>query len=436
MNKFIDKHIEWLVAAAVVFITTLSMLRALMVSFEVTIIHRIVAYSIIPLLAILLLYQKKHYGLKFFDRFFVGFYLMYSLYILLYITVFRLYPLESMLSVPKSIALYFYELTISFCYLLCAPTIYNHFCVKKYVFLSLLVCTIPSVLFINFIGVELIQAGINADEEQFLQTISISYANVFVLVFAVMFLKKMARLRWLSYMISIAIISAVLYVLFAFGKRGPMLWAFVSVMVCYFVSSVNTKKFIAILGVLCISFILLIDPILEGIKEVMPRTGQQLELSIKEGDTANRFNMKDPKHSNFLIGLENFSRSPIWGYYFRHVTNDNSFKGAYAHNIFVEILMTMGLIGFIPFVLLLAKAFKKSRKVFRMNYKDNQMAILILFLCPFLQLQTTGTIVFKHDFWLFFYMLCCIDKLTICNKNVSKCLMERQTGQSVFPYNS
>ena len=155
------------------------------------------------------------------------------------------------------------------------------------------------------------------------------------------------------------------------------------------------------------------DPTLEVVKEELPKTGRKLELSLKEGNTNGRFDTDDPKHSTYLIGLENFSRSPIWGYYFRLVTDYKGFQGGYVHNVVIEILMTMGLLGFVPFLILLFRAYVKSRKVFSSPYLPNQMACLILFLCSFLQLQTTGSCVFNNHFWLFLYLLCCMDKIGV-----------------------
>ena len=78
--------------------------------------------------------------------------------------------------------------------------------------------------------------------------------------------------------------------------------------------------------------------------------------------------------------------------------------------------MTMGLIGFFLLVMILIKAYRKSNKTLNRKYRCKQMAILILFLCPFFQLQTSNTVLFKHDFWLFCYMLCCLDILDKTDK--------------------
>lgn len=411
MFKLLDKSIEWLVTIAVVYITTLLAVRNLLETFEMTAINSLLNYFLLLLMGLLVLYQIRHYGLKIHYKGFWLFYLVYCFYILLDMTIFKRYPLDYLTRVPPSIFIYFYYLIISLSYLFCASTIYHKFNLKIFIFLSLLVCTIPSALFVQYVGIDLIQAGLQEGDEGYIPTLPITYANVPVLVIAVVYIKKLCKWEWVSVIVASAIIAAAGYVLLVYGKRGPMLWSIVNIIICYFISSSKLNKKIIFLGLTITTFFIFLDPIIEHIKETLPTTGQAIEYAIKEGDTDNRFDLSNPKHSTYLMGLENFSRSPIWGFYFRLVTNDLRFRGSYAHNIFIEVLMTMGIIGFIPFVTFLFKACKKCRKIFTRPHTESQKVFLILFLCPFLQLQTSASIVFKHDFWLFFYMLCCINIL-------------------------
>ena len=411
MFKFLDRYIEWLVALAVVYITTLRFFRSLMSNLDVIFVNRIIAYSTIFLVGIIFLYQNKKYGAKIYDKFFWLFYLVYCLYILFYMTISLRYPLEDMLSVPASVINYFYDLTVSLGYLLCAPTIYHKFNLKKYLFLSLLVCMIPSVLFIRYVGLDMIQAGIDKDDDEYIGGLSISYSNMPLIVLAAMNFKTLFKSKWMSIVVCSTIIAFVVYILLAYGKRGPILWSILSIISCVFITSTHIWKKLFIASSIAIVVIMFLNPIAEIMSRTLPRTYERIENTIKEGDTDARFDLSDVNHSTYLIGLENFSRSPFYGYYFRLVTNNLHFRGAYSHNVFIEVLMTMGLIGFVPFLLLLFKAYKKCRKLFLRPHTTNQMSFFILFLCPFLQLQTSNTIVFMYDFWLFFYMLCCIDIL-------------------------
>lgn len=407
----IKKHVEWFVAVAIVMITTIGFFRSLMGTLDLRIINGCLKYLSFFLIFGLFLYQRHTYGIRIFDKFFFSFYIVYCIYILVDITIFRLYPLERMLAVPQSLYDFLFKFILSILYLLCAKTIVSHFCVKKYLLLSLIVCTIPSIMFIHIVGIEIIQAGISKEDDEYISTLSVTYSNMPVLVLAVMNYTKLFSKKIVSMIVCSFIIAAVVYILSAYGKRGPILWSFISIVSCFFIKSTSIKKLVLFWGIIIAAFFIFMDPILDIVKEELPKTGRKLELSLKEGNTSGRFDTDDPKHSTYLIGLENFSRSPIWGYYFRLVTDYKHYQGVYAHNVFIEILMTMGLLGFVPFMLLLLKVYFKSRKYFSHSYLPNQLAFFALFVCAFLQLQTTGSCVFSNDFWLFLYILCCMDAI-------------------------
>lgn len=409
--KLIEKYIEWLVAVSVVLITTYHLLSSMMETFDYAYINQFVVYLTILILFLIYLYQKRHYGSKVLDKWFVTFYLVYCVYILLDLTIFRIYPLDSMAVVPKTLVAYIFKLVTSIGYFLCAKTIVRNFNLRKYLLLSIFVCVIPTILFIQFVGVELIQEGIDKDDDEYVNTLAITFSNMPILVLAVMNFKTLFSKKWLSIVVCSGLILVVLFILLSFGKRGPILWSFVSIFLCFVIRHRSIKKDIAILGLVIATIYFFIDPVISILKEPFPKAGSKIEATIKDGDTSGRFNLKDTKHSTYFIGLENFSRSPVYGYYFRLVTTYQDFRGSYAHNVFIEILMTMGLLGFVPFMLLLLKAYKKSRNVFIHPHSPNLMACFILFLCVFLQLQTTNTCVFKTNLWFFFYVFCGIDKI-------------------------
>ena len=419
--KFIEKNIEWLATIAVVLMTTFGLFSILLDNLGIKIVNTVLKVIPIIVLYLLFLYQKTHYGIRIYDRSFFNYYMIYCIYILLDITVFRKYPLEIMTTVPKSLVIYIYNFVISIGYFICAKVIVSHFNTRKFLFLSVFICAIPSVLFIQFVGVDVLQAGLGAsidpDDEDYINSLAITYSNMPMLVLAVVFFKSLFTKKFYSVIACSIVIVIILYVLFVFGKRGPLLWSFVSIIFCFIIKSVSLRKYVFIFGFVIMTSYVFMDSFLNVVKDVLPQTGQRLETSINEGDTHGRFDVEDSKHSTYLIGLENFSRSPIWGYYFRLVTDYQKYRGSYAHNVFVEILMTMGLFGFIPFVLFLLKAYRKSRLVFTRPHLPSQMACFVFFLCSFFRLQTTGSCVFNNCFWLFFYVLCSLDKLDDVKNN-------------------
>ena len=411
--KLIEKNIEWLVTISVVMITTMVFFNSLMVTLDLGIVCGLLKYANVLILFMIFLFQNRKYGIKIYDRAFFSFYIVYCLYLLMYITILRKYPLEDMVVVPGSIFVFFVEFTISILYLLCAKTFVTRFNVKYFIILSLIVCTIPTLFFLQAVGVEAIQDGsFGRESDEYINKLIITYSNVPILVFAVAFYKRLFSKQMLSKIVCSCIIAVEIYILLVYGKRGPILWSIMAIISFFVIKAQSIKKYI-VLGLVILTMYMLMDPILNVIKDTWPRSGAKLEAALKEGDTSGRLDVEDKKHSTFFIGLENFSRSPIWGYYFRLDTNYLPFRAHYAHNVFIELLMTMGLLGFVPFMSLLFKAFRKSRFVFTHRYSNNQIACFVLFLCAFLQLQTTGTCVFNYRFWLFFYVLCSFNLVTV-----------------------
>ena len=162
--------------------------------------------------------------------------------------------------------------------------------------------------------------------------------------------------------------------------------------------------------------------IIETLRPYVPRAAEKLELTFKEGDTNGRFDMDNEEGSTYIIGLKQFASSPIYGSNFRLITY-RYFRGHYPHNVFIEMLITMGLLGTIPFILLLLKAYKKVLKVIkRGNLQDPQLCCLVIFLGVFLQLQTSWSIVANAAFWTFFYIMCIFD-LKIVERKPNKVFM-------------
>ena len=193
--KFTEKNIEWLVAVAVVLISTVTFFRSLMNTLEFSVVNGFLKYFTLLILFLIYIYQKNTYGIRIFDRAYLTFYLIYCAYVFVDITILLRYPLENMSSVPKSIFDYFISFVRSIGYLLCAKTIITHFNIKKYILLSLMICTIPSVLFIHIVGVDVIQAGIAEDDEEYISTLSITYSNMPILIFAVVYFKRLFNKR-------------------------------------------------------------------------------------------------------------------------------------------------------------------------------------------------------------------------------------------------
>ena len=407
--KHTDNKIEWLVALSVVLITTSRVLWVVMNNFGFPIVETIFNYTRFFIVFLILQYQINHYGFKVYHKFFALFYVLYLIYVILYMTVLRKWPLNEMLSVPRSNFVLIYQILISLAYLLSAQTIIYHINLKKILALSLLLCTIPTILLIYYVGIDRFQMDIRGEDDEHISFMATAYANVPLIIIAAVFWRTLFEKKQLSIIVSSAIFIVSAFILFVCGTRGAILWAIIGFVICNIIRTKKIRKTVVALSLMIILVVAFLKPIVGIIKQTLPRTGERIENTIFEGDTDARFNLDDLKNSTFMIGIENFQRSPILGYYFRLDSNNLHFRGAYPHNIFIEVLMTMGIIGFIPFMVLLFRAFQKTRYIFIRNYSDSEMVCFIFFMSSFLHLQTSGTLLFDHSFWLFFYILCCID---------------------------
>ena len=396
--RSIEYHIQWLVVIVVVFATTWEVIRYAFNIMGLGLINGIVTYLNLFFILLLLFFQNRYYGLKIWGKPFFLFFLAYCMYVLADMTIYRKYPLDEMLAIPKSVFVYFRSLFLHIGYFLCAETILYHFNIRKFVVVSAIVCTIPSLIYIQDVGVDTIQMGlIGHGDEDFLSNLTIGFTNSPIIVICLFYWNRLFSNKMLSILFCTIVTGLIVYIFIATGKRGPILWTIVNVMICLYLTKRKKIKSYLLLTFI-VSFIMYLnyESIIKGLKEIAPKTGKKIEASITEGDTSNRFDIDDPESSTYLIGLKNFASSPIWGYYFRLVTN-NDFRGVYTHNVFIEILMT--------FLFLLRRAYFNSSFRFSRKYTDNQFAFLILFLSSFLMLQTSRSIVFRIGFWLPFYLL-------------------------------
>jgi O-antigen ligase len=87
-----------------------------------------------------------------------------------------------------------------------------------------------------------------------------------------------------------------------------------------------------------------------------------------------------------------FLNSPIFGDYVL-----NRKWNFYPHNIFVEVLMSTGIIGFLPFCILIYYAFKKSIKIIKFSPQDSW--ITIIFLQGFMMSSFSGSVTDNIILW-------------------------------------
>ncbi len=376
-------------------------------------IAQIVILKVLPLLLIMIAHFK-YYTL--FGRIKEEwlFFILYSFFVLYYLTAGKIYPAEELLSVPTSVTGYISRLLYLVCALTCYKTLFKNIDVRYLTFFMLILCTLPSILYISWFGIDRLQIYSAANfEDEFIGLLTLGYSNAVLVLISIFFWDKLADNKLLSLVLSVLLLFASGLILIVCTKRGPLFWTLISAFCILYFKNVRFIKFIG--AIVCVVLLLYVfgKEIISFISDIAPKSGERIMATIYEGDTANRIGGSDD--SVYGVAWSQFLRSPIWGSYFR-IISTNMFKGLYPHNIFLEILISMGLIGFVPFWDLLRKVFVRSRKALRSNYTDNQYLIVILFLCSFTHLMTTGTILLNVAFWTLLFAIINIDSFKIIAK--------------------
>lgn len=414
-------YLEWIVVIAVAYATTFTVTENY-IKFFVPNLWMFFGLLRNIVLLLLLFFHISYFGASFKDKG-LFFFFLYCVYIFLYITVFSVYRLDDLIKAPTSLFNFFYRTIQVFIYILCYKTILKHFNIAKFLIISFFTTLVPSIAFIQYVGVDTLQfIGLDNDDNP-ISCLALGYCSGPLVVLSILFHRRLFKNKIQSILFSLLVILLGSFILFVVGERGPLVWTIVNLMICSFIITKRKIRFGLIACMLSIMIYFNIGFIIDTIDSFAPRTAERLELTIEEGDTNGRFDTDDVHGSTYIIGLNQFYTSPWYGSYFRLITNYMVFRGHYPHNVFIEILMTMGLLGFIPFIYLLWIAWKKTKKVMKKNVTDRYLAFVALFLSSFLQLMTTSTILFHTAFWLFFIIMCNFDVNLTADKSTNKRLL-------------
>lgn len=410
-----NRYGEWIVALAVMFATTSQIMISAFEMFS-PLLSSILGFSRNIVLFLLLAFQVKHYGIHIKGKHGFFFFILYSIYILLYITIFRVYKMEDIVAGPSSVFHFFFRTIQLLVYFLCAESIIRHLNCEKFLFVSFFTAIMPALFLIHYVGFETIQYFGSGSNDDF-SFLTLGYCNSPLFILGVLLFIKTFKRNLLYGLFAIIVSLAVAFILFAGTERGPIIWCVANLVICLFLFVKNKIKYIIVILIFGLIGYLNIDNIIDSIKGFAPRTAERIESTVKEGNTNGRFDLDRPESSTYIIAWNQFLASPIYGSYFRLITNHIVFRGHYPHNIFMEIMITMGIVGLIPFLLLLLRAWSVVRKTFKYRiYTEGQIICLILFLSEFLKLQTSKTVVFNAAFWTFFYIMCNFDMIVKSRK--------------------
>ena len=352
----------------------------------------------------MLLYQKRHFGFKRLKLPFLYFFVLYSIYIFIDITWLggkgKVDPNESF-PLP---AFFMKSLTILLL-CICAETIIKNFSCYKFILASLFLVVLPAIAYIQVFGSEVLQmARLKDGDPDQLGVLALGYAGAVVFVISLITAKEMIKVSIVKALVSLIIACLGAYLIIISGERGPILWGIVNLWICIMIKSRNMMPILIVVIIICLFLYLNVDFIIEQLLYIAPKTAEKLYNSFYGGDTSERFIAGDKGNSIYVNALNQFLSSPIWGSYFRLLKEFSPYAfGRYPHNVFLEIMITMGLVGLLPFCSFLYKIFKGFRKVREKTLPI--MGCFAIFLAEFLELLTSGTLVLHMMFWPFFYIL-------------------------------
>ncbi len=119
---------------------------------------------------------------------------------------------------------------------------------------------------------------------------------------------------------------------------------------------------------------------------------ERIYNSVFRGDTSQRGNL-------YLEAIHNFMEKPFIG---KSILFPD---GMYPHNVYLEVLMSMGIIGFIMIVYIHFHTFRKMFLLIKNPFAQNKLWIVILFLQYYILSLTSYNIYGNTDVWFYMAML-------------------------------
>jgi len=347
-------------------------------------------------------YQKEHYGINVYNKFLFVFICVYYGFLFYDMFLFPKLNILQIAFIPHSILSFILQFLILISLMLSADTIIEHFNLKYFLWMSAVFCVLLSFWYIK--TTTLLTIIEDDQNPNVISKMTIAYTNAPVLLISVLYIQKFWYEDILNLIPYFAISALSGYIVLSMGERGPILSIVISlVLITYYLNNASLKYTVCICLLILVIYIN-IDTILEFLGYFFPTAAEKFHMTIKEGDTNARLSTSSGNDGVFVLGIKEFSSNPLFGSYFR-LYRSHTFTGSYPHNLFIEILMTMGLFGFLPFVYLIFTTLKNANTRFKMYFSYEGMIVFAFFLLTFSRLLVSHTIAFYTPFWLFFYIL-------------------------------
>lgn len=246
--------------------------------------------------------------------------------------------------------------------------------------------------------------NIKAGEEEFvINTITIGLFGNYLFVISIygLLMVKLKTIK-MKFFVAFCVILGMFNVLLA-ASRGPLITMFlVVIFMFYYKYRTSVKKKISILKFVLIAAVSItfftITGLLNNITDrfVLFNRIETLKDNLERGE-------KEERNYEYASALRQFYSSPIVGD--RFTTRIDS---TYPHNIYLEILMAMGLIGAIVFLKVHYEIYKRTRYLFKVK-DDTLLFILAVLLIVFLSAMTSGGIALNPELWMFLSFFLCVN---------------------------
>lgn len=333
------------------------------------------------------------------------FFIIYSLYILWYMSLGREIPLSDMFAVPDSVSDYIIHWAYLSLLILCSDTIIKYLNIRYVLILWLIFILGLSLYYISLVGFETMQVVSRENyEAQFIGPLTFSYNSSLVLVFVIFFNKYLSPWKKLNFILCVFVVVAVGYIWLAATKRGPILWSFVAIIIVYFFKNRNVFNYLVRVGIIVIILWELVPILLEMLKDFAPYSVERINAALYEGDTSYRLT-EGEEENVWVLAYEQWTKSIssfLLGTNCRITQMGSMFYGVYPHNIFLEFVITMGVLGLLYFVYHVSRIYMSINNTFKDDSNEKILFFFCLFNCSFTTLMTTSTLVLNYSFWVSF----------------------------------
>jgi len=175
------------------------------------------------------------------------------------------------------------------------------------------------------------------------------------------------------------------------ASRGPLLALIISYLLVAFLYILREKKNFKWLIRVGIGFTLLLGLIYFLSLSYKELDINMLDRMISMFDGSQRSSKSEVRTVIWNNAWNQFISSPIVG---NKIVENSTLN--YPHNLFLEVLMSVGLIGFIPFVISIYYAFKKGFELLFNGYQS----VFFLFFFGFISMLFSGSIFLSPEFWV------------------------------------